>query len=274
MIVSPGRAEPLEKYFEVISRLHDRGFNVAIHDWRGQGLSARSLPDRMLGHIDGGSLFVADHAALLDRLEREAAPRPWIGLAHSMGGCALLLCLAEGETRLAGAVVTAPMLGLAGMGRHRGPLGLLTGLAGLLGGRGKPLPIREAMPTMAGFEANPLTHDRDRYRRFVDLLTAHPELALGRPTFGWLDFALRSTALLAMPETASRITIPVLMANAAEDKVVDPAAVKRLAEMLPMGRYLEVRGARHEILAETDAIAGPFWEAMDRFLDELAPWPA
>ncbi|MDB5441237.1 MAG: pldB [Caulobacteraceae bacterium] len=258
----------------MIGALRQRGFWVAAHDWRGQGLSARSLPNRMLGHIDGASLFVADHAVLLDRLEREGAPKPWVGLGHSMGGCALLLCLAEGETRLTGAVITAPMLGLAGLGRHRGPLSGLIAVVGLLGGRGRALPIREALPSMAYFEGNALTHDRARYQRFVDLLAAHPDLALGRPTFGWLDFALRATALLAKPETARQIAMPVLMVNAGEDRVVDPAPVKQLAERLPQGRYLEVQGARHEILAETDAIAAPFWAGFDGFLDEIAPPPA
>lgn len=255
----------------MIEALRGRGFWVAVHDWRGQGLSARSLPDRMLGHIDGASLFIADHAALLDRLEREEAPGPWIGLGHSMGGCALLLCLAEGETRLKGAVVTAPMLGLAGLGRHRGPLAGLIAIVGLLGGRSRGLPIRDALPAMAGFDGNALTHDRERYQRFVDLLTAYPDLALGRPTFGWLDFALRSTALLARPEVISRIVTPLLVVNAGEDRVVEPAPVKRLADALPHGRYLSIPGARHEILAETDTIAAPFWAALDGFLDEIAP---
>jgi lysophospholipase len=35
VVVSPGRSEPIEKYFEVVQDLLDRGFIVLIHDWRG-----------------------------------------------------------------------------------------------------------------------------------------------------------------------------------------------------------------------------------------------
>src|SRR6478735_8712131 len=50
VVVSPGRSEPIEKYFEVVQDLLDRGFVVLVHDWRGQGLSHRALPDRLKGH--------------------------------------------------------------------------------------------------------------------------------------------------------------------------------------------------------------------------------
>ena len=41
--VFPGRAEFIEKYFEVISELLARNFTVIAMDWRGQGMSAREL---------------------------------------------------------------------------------------------------------------------------------------------------------------------------------------------------------------------------------------
>src|SRR5438067_8752774 len=40
-----GHSEFIEKYFEVVTELLDRGFAVAIFDWRGQGGSARELAD-------------------------------------------------------------------------------------------------------------------------------------------------------------------------------------------------------------------------------------
>ena len=38
--ILPGRAEFIEKYYETIRNLLDRGLSVAIFDWRGQGGSA------------------------------------------------------------------------------------------------------------------------------------------------------------------------------------------------------------------------------------------
>src|SRR4051794_941975 len=58
IILSPGRTEPIEKYYEVVRDFLERGFVVLVHDWRGQGLSARELPDRLKGHARGYKTFL------------------------------------------------------------------------------------------------------------------------------------------------------------------------------------------------------------------------
>jgi lysophospholipase len=111
VVLSPGRTEPIEKYFETAADLIARGFVVLIHDWRGQGLSARMLLDPLLGHARGYRNFLADYAALLTAFEARL-PRPWFAMGHSMGGCLTLLAMACGETRFDSAILSAPMLGL------------------------------------------------------------------------------------------------------------------------------------------------------------------
>ena len=51
LCVFPGRAEFIEKYFEVVRDARARGFAVAILDWRGQGLSERALANARKGHV-------------------------------------------------------------------------------------------------------------------------------------------------------------------------------------------------------------------------------
>src|SRR6185295_18586729 len=111
VVLSGGRSEPIEKYYEVIRDFMARGFVVLAHDWRGQGLSARELPDRLKGHARGYKSFLEDYRRLLDAYEARL-PKPWIAVGHSMGGCLTLLALAHGEKRFAGAALSAPMLGL------------------------------------------------------------------------------------------------------------------------------------------------------------------
>ena len=131
VVLSPGRSEPLEKYFEVVEDLLSRGFAVLLHDWRGQGLSARGLPDRLRGHAQGFKTFISDYTALLDKFEARM-PKPWIAMAHSMGGCLTMLALAQGEARFSAAVLSAPMLGL--------------NTAGVPPWLAKPLPLAGGMP--------------------------------------------------------------------------------------------------------------------------------
>lgn len=266
VIVHPGRTEPIEKYFEVVERLRARGFAVLVHDWRGQGLSQRGLPDRRLGHAEGWADFVEDHRRLLDRFSGEL-PKPWMSLGHSMGGCLALLTLAEGEARYAGAILSAPMLGLQ-LGKIPPLAARLLAAASRRMGRGGAL-ARPDGPVET-FETNILTHDRDRWARNQALVEACPDLALGGPTWGWIDFALSATRRLQRGKGATRISIPVTIAAAGEEKLVDNAATRRVAARIPHARYLEIPGASHEILQETDALQAPFWAVFDDLADAVA----
>ena len=76
-----GRAEFIEKYFEVVGRLLARGFAVATLDWRGQGGSARQLKNPRKGHIDDFSLFERDLNALVDDVSGRRVPNHGLGSA-------------------------------------------------------------------------------------------------------------------------------------------------------------------------------------------------
>ena len=99
---------------------------MLVHDWRGQGLSQRDLADPLKGHASGYKTFLDDFRVLLDAYG-DRLPKPWVAVGHSMGGCLTLLAMASGEDRFAGAVLSAPMLGLqtgavsAGRGSRRSP---------------------------------------------------------------------------------------------------------------------------------------------------------
>jgi len=84
VVLSTGRTEAIEKYFEVIEDLLRRGFVVLCQEWRGQGLSHRELPDRLKGHARGIQPYLDDYAAILAAYEAQL-PRPWLAIGHSMG---------------------------------------------------------------------------------------------------------------------------------------------------------------------------------------------
>ena len=271
IVLSGGRTEPIEKYFEVIEDLTGRGYVVLAHDWRGQGLSHRELQDRLAGHARGYDAFIADYRALLSAYEARL-PKPWFAIGHSMGGCLTLLALAKGEAaRFQGAILCAPMLGLQLGKTPMTAARLMAGLNVLLG-RGGAF-ARPAGPAET-FETNILTHDRARYERAKAQVRAEPELDLGGPTWGWIDFALKATAYLSRPENLKSVTIPVVIVSAEQDRLVDNAAQRAAARNLPAGEFVSVAGAFHEILMETDTMRNIFLRALDALLGRSAPAPA
>ncbi len=270
VILSPGRTEPIEKYYEVIAELQARGFVVLIHDWRGQGLSDRALANPVKGHAKGWRPFLSDFAMVLTQ-GGAGAPKPWIAMGHSMGGALTLLALTEGEDRFDAAILSAPMVGILtpGLSPHIVRLLAILNEAVGLGGtytwdKRRPL---YGMP----FEGNILTHDRQRWNRFQARLEAFPELRLGDPTWSWVAFATSAIARLSRPGAIEQIVIPLCIATAGEDRICDSRAAARLAARAPMGRHVDVPGAHHEILLETDARRQVFWQAFDDLAADVAP---
>jgi lysophospholipase len=269
VVLSGGRTEPIEKYFEVIGELLDRGFTVLAHDWRGQGLSQRFLPDRIRGHAEGFDTFLSDYEALLAAFQVDLS-RPRIALGHSMGGCLTLLALARGEARFAAAVLSAPMLGLK-LPLPAPAARLLSGLASRLGRAAGYAPGQANHHRDDAFANNRLTHDEQRFLRHRRQLQACPDLDLGGVTWGWLAFALRAMGELAWPGSLARVTLPVLAFVAEADQIVDTRVQRAVLAGLPDARVVTVPDSRHEILMETDARRAVFWTAFDALVAPISP---
>jgi lysophospholipase len=263
-----GRAEFIEKHHETIGELLGRGFDVFTFDWPGQGGSSRLLADPQKGHIGD----FADYVAALDRFITEVVTRrgPLYGLAHSMGAHCLLRYLHDRPGVIERAVFCAMLAGLQLSAAQR----LLCHLAVRAGldERYAPgqHPFNEADRRFAG---NRLTHDRARFDEYLAWLDRKPALQLGGVTWGWLDAALRSFALISAPGYPEAIASRVLMVRAGADRVVSNRAQARLAARLPRAKMITLEEARHEILHENDALRARFWRAFDRFIPATPPSP-
>ena len=140
VLLMQGRAEFIEKYFEVVEELRGRGFHVATLDWRGQGGSQRLTKDARRGHVRRFSDFGLDVQAFVAWAQAEDLPQPWFCLAHSMGGAIALTALHGKRLPVERLVTTAPMIGIATVPRPNSALWLARSLRAL--GRGKSLCAR------------------------------------------------------------------------------------------------------------------------------------
>jgi|TARA_B100000614_G_scaffold258731_2_gene281667 lysophospholipase len=261
-----GRTEFAEKYFEVIGELRARGFAVVTLDWRGQGLSTRMLPDARKGHIDDFATFDRDLARFMGEVA-PSFPKPWTALAHSMGGQILLRALHDRPEWFSRAVFSAPMLGLNfAKWMERGVRATIN-LMHLLGKDDLYVPggtpkANDEIP----FEQNILTHDERRYGVLQALTRTEPKLGLGAATVGWLHAAFRAMDEAASPAFLASVKVPVLICEAAGDKLVSSVALAHAAAHLPQSTLVIVPGSGHEILIERDAARAVFWKAFDEFM--------
>jgi lysophospholipase len=266
VVLIQGRSEFIEKYFEVVRELLARKFSVVTFDWRGQGLSSRQLEDTHKGHVGDFSEFDCDLHHVIERIVHEHAVKPYIALAHSMGGNVLLRYLHDNPHEFECAVLTAPMLAVK---TTPFPLWFARGVATLwtaTGNKGAYVFGGAHQDPMAqGFDGNVVTSDKARFERMMACLKVDPGLALGAPTFGWLEAAFRSMNLVRTEEFAAAIETPVLLIGAAYDKLVDLGADIRLIRRLKRGMYVLLK-SEHEIMMERDDIRGAFWNCFDAFV--------
>ncbi len=272
IFISPGRGEPIEKYYEMVKDLRERDFHVVVHDWRGQGLSARLLPDRLKCHARSSEEFLDDFQRLLDVFE-DRAPKPWIMIGHSMGAALNLATLIKGEPRISGAFFTNPMLRIK-TGRHSlWAVNFQTNWQ-LNHGRGTEyVPELFDDPFEHTFENDALTHDRDRYNLWHEQLFACPHLAVGSPTWGWLAFALKigETLLKDKNRVAKKVKTPMTLLCSGDDHIIHKGPTKAFARKLGKANYVEINGSEHEVLIESDEYRRQAFQELDTLLDYVAP---
>ena len=262
-----GRTEFIEKYFETISDLRQRGFAVATMDWRGQGGSSRSLRNSLKGHVENFSEYDADLAQFMSEVVLPDCPPPYFVLAHSMGANIALRAACARDCWFERMVFTAPMIRL---GKGMNALGLIDGLTQLavfcgLGDAYIPVGKDEAAG-FGAFEGNLLTSDRRRFERNRLILETAPQLGLGAPTIAWVRAAVESMKMVNAFGFPPQVHVPVLMIAGGEDRVVSNLAIEELAMQLKSGARVVIDGARHELLMEREGLREQVWAAFDAFV--------
>ena len=264
--VFTGRSEQIEKYFETVRDLRDRGFAVAMIDWRGQGHSSRRLRDPRKGYVRDFSDYEVDVETFVQQVVLPDCPPPHFALAHSMGGAVMLRVAHAGKRWFDRMVLSAPMIDLPGY-RTALPTRLFLRLLRLTGQGGRYIPGgNDALTGSESFVNNPFTSDPVRFARNAAILEEDPTLGIGSPTVAWADTAFRAMHGFRASDYPSQIRQPILMLAASNDTIVSTAAIEEFAYHLRAGSHLVIAGAKHEILQEQDRYRAQFWAAFDAFV--------
>ena len=269
ILLCPGRIESYVKYPELAYDLFHCGYDVIVVDHRGQGRSGRLLQDSHRGHVAAFEDYVDDLETLYLKEIVARHYRHRYALAHSMGGAILTLMLARQPAAFDAAALTAPMFGITlpmpQWMAHR-----------ILDWTEKRPAVSEGYAIGTGkwrprpFGLNHLTHSRERYRRNLRFYADDPGLRVGGPTYHWVREGVMAGKMIL--QQASRISTPLLLLQAEEDRVVDNKAQNLFCQaMVAAGQPCEggapriIAGARHEILFEKDSMRAEALETIMAF---------
>lgn len=262
VVLVTGWSEFIEKYFETVRDLQARRLNVAMMDWRGQGLSDREgvRAAKWKGYFE---ILKQD---LRDFTEQHVKPRfagPYILMTHSMGGLPGLMLLADGYPGFSRAVLCAPMTRLFADAKNK-VLAFAAASACSLG-----FAVTETARSRDHselFEGNIFTSDKARHGRFRDLKLAEPKAASTTPTYGWVNAAMTESASLHAPGALHEITTPTLIISAGNEQQIDGADHQIIADASDMISLEIIPGALHEIMMERDAIRSLYFKTFDEFI--------
>ncbi|WP_353370379.1 alpha/beta fold hydrolase [Aliiglaciecola sp. NS0011-25] len=264
--ISSGRIETLLKYKELVFNLYHAGFSVFIHDHRGQGLSGRMLDDPEKGYVADFADYVADFKLFFDQVISPNSVHKPILLSHSMGAAISSLYLLTHPGDFAKCIMSAPMFGI----RPALPKWLSClliesyTLLNHVFGKSPWYFIGQSKYNPKAFAINELTHCQQRYKIFRDTYEANPQCKLGGVTTAWLKQADKTMSFIQ--KNAAAITIPVLLLQAGDDRVVNNAKQTQVAAKMLNCELMRIENASHEIFFETEDIRDQSLRAILRFL--------
>jgi lysophospholipase len=266
VIIVTGRNEYIEKYFETIRDLSERGLGTLIFDLRGQGLSDRLISDPARGYIDDFRDYARDLEEIFEKVALPDCRGPFFLLGHSIGAVIGLLAAPAMVNRIRRMVLLGPLLAYPQLPISTPTLRRITGAMRLFGlGRTYVTGTRDRR-AVTPFAVNKLTTDHTRYERNLTLRRLHPELALAGPTASWVHASCKAIDMIEDPDFLALINVPILIIAAGADEVVSTPAIERLTLRLRAGSMVTIDGARHELLQESDMYREQVLAAFDAFV--------
>ena len=292
IVIVSGRTEGLALYYETIGDLLRNGYSVYMHDHRGQGYSSRLLEgpgDESRGYVDDFAYYVDDLKTFVDLVQdsRKGSTKPLFMLAHSMGGAiaALLLERKETATPIKGLALITPMFEPWASGDQ---FGVVEATADRYCDRwATKLPFtipylstryvdgKDFKELAAEYEAqptalkSPITRDstrlainwRARASTCAGSHCGNGSAKVGGATLRWFNQACAASREARGPAAAA-ISVPVLLLQGSDDKVVNPGRQVEFCDQMNSaspGRCtgLVVMGGRHGLLLEADAYRHP-----------------
>lgn len=262
IILQTGWSEFIEKYFETVDDLRERGWSVAMMDWRGQGLSDRARDTER----DWRGYFSRLHSDLHGFTQDIVAPRmpgPLHLMTHSMGGLPGLKILASGTDLYKSAVLCAPMTRLfppvTSLGYRAGTeLACLAGMANT--------GVNAGSDDSRQFAGNMFTTDERRHSRFRLLQEREPAACVNSPTYGWVRESILESNRLHKPDAFADLKTPTLIVSAGAERRIDGSDHQNIAALSPHISVERIDGALHEIMMERDELRDQFLTTADNFL--------
>lgn len=280
VFIAHGYTGSWQKFDEVAWYMLRAGFNVLIIEHRGHGGSLRETSDPDLVRMRDWHNYVSDFLAAAEHgRKRFGFARPYLLIGHSMGGGIAAAIIEQHPAFFDRAVLTSPMLTPS----TPIPADTVLAAADLVVHTGHGADTVPGMDDYDTYSTKLLDHKaatglyEDGSNAALDARTgwyaAHrtPDLRRHtiRPSWDWLDSALRMDHAVLKKGAIARITTPTIVFNGGKDTMVRPDAeglfVTRARRASAPVRFYHFDDGHHELFSETPEITTRYYTTILSF---------
>ncbi|PJI09789.1 MULTISPECIES: alpha/beta fold hydrolase [Clostridium] len=266
IVISHGFRESMVKYNETIYYFLKNGYSVYGLEHRGHARSGRLGKDSTQTSIDKFDYYVDDFKTYMDTVViPENKGKKLFLFAHSMGGAIGGLFLERHPGYFNAAILSAPMFEI-NTGKYPEFFSRVTAsVVNLIRCGDNYAPGKHAYSKEL-YSKDSCTGSKIRYDYYSRKIDNNTELQNGGPSFKWLNESLTATDEVTDEENASKVTIPVLLFQAADDNTVKPQGENKFAKSAKNCKLVVVKNSNHEIYREKDSVIIPYFHKVFKFL--------
>lgn len=233
MLFVHGLAEHSGRYEHVLTRFSEFGCDCWIFDYRCHGESPG-----LRVHVDRFGEFMDDVAAAR-AMVRDAVPdRPFVLVGHSQGGLLAVRYAVTHPDGIDGLIVSSPFLGMHPDSKPPAALQMVANIISTFAAKlmfskvADPALLSRAPGVAEAYVADPLVSSTVSARWFTEVVKAQLETR----------------------EMAARLSVPALVMQSGDDRLVDPAVTRDWAARAPadLVEYVEWPGLYHEMFNEPE----------------------
>lgn len=267
LIFVPGYSNYIEAYAPFLNEWYADGFTIVAVDLPGQGGSTRraDYPEKP---ITGDFTWYSAQLAPFLREQMNEAEGPVTLVAESFGAHVTLRAAAEGRIDPDRLALLVPGLELKTDGLPTGLIkGVVSGLTRLgFGSRYAPTQGPWAPNWHKTKESFACSTRPDRVYHKEGFYSLHPDFRIGGITNEWATGFDRSGQELVEGDALDSVDADVLMIMAGADRILDyDRSLRACDEELAHCRHIELPGAGHCLLFETDATVEAMLDAVATF---------
>lgn len=267
IVISHGFTESTLEYSELIWYFLRMGYGVFICDHMGHGKSYRLVQQTWLTHSVSFSEYIKDFHHLMAKVVLPMSTGKVRYLfGHSMGGAIAILYLEQYDEEFQKAVLCSPMVSPCAGNFPDFLGGALANFMCMVGRGERPIPIQKPFDGQDHWEDNNCTTSKARYLWYLNQQRQDLDRQNSTATYSWAKEA--SNVQYPILAQAHTVQIPVLLCQAALDTIVNLPPQDDLVQLLPKGRKIVYRDAKHEIYRSANPTLEKFLIDLFTFLEE------